>query len=86
MTKSNSGRKKVYCTHGPMFIIKSHEGRNSHRIGAWGQKMMQRPWKGAAYWLAPPGLLTQLSYRTQNHHPSQGWDHSQRAGPSPIDH
>jgi hypothetical protein len=26
---------------------------------------MQRPWRGAAYWLAPSGLLSLLAYRTQ---------------------
>lgn len=28
---------------------------------------MQRPWRGAASWLAPHGLLRLLSYRTQDH-------------------
>jgi hypothetical protein len=28
---------------------------------------MQRPWRDAAYWLAPQGLLSLLSYRTQDH-------------------
>jgi hypothetical protein len=30
---------------------------------------MQRPWRGAAYWLAPHGLLSMLSYRTQDLQP-----------------
>jgi hypothetical protein len=30
---------------------------------------MQKPWRDAAYWLAPPGLLNLLSYRTQEHQP-----------------
>jgi hypothetical protein len=34
---------------------------------------MQRPWKGAAYWLASHGLLSLLSHGTQ--------DHPQWAGP-----
>ena len=33
-----------------------------------GQQLMQRPWKGAAYWLVLHGSLIQLSYRTQDHH------------------
>jgi hypothetical protein len=33
---------------------------------------MQRPWRGAAYWLAPCGLLSLLSNRTQNHQPRGG--------------
>ena len=30
---------------------------------------MQRPWRGAAYWLAPHGFISQLSYSIQDHHP-----------------
>jgi hypothetical protein len=30
---------------------------------------MQRPWRDAAYWLASPGLLSLLSYRTQDTRP-----------------
>jgi hypothetical protein len=28
------------------------------------QELMQRPWKDVLYWLASPGLLSLLSYRT----------------------
>ena len=39
---------------------------------------MQRPQKGAAYWLAPHGLFSLLSYRTKDHQtrlapPTMGW-------------
>ena len=30
---------------------------------------MQRLWRGAAYWIASPSLLSLLSYRTQDHQP-----------------
>ena len=43
---------------------------------------MQRPWRGAAYWLALHGLLSQLSYRTQYHQPSDGPTHD-GLGPPP---
>ena len=33
---------------------------------------MQRPWRGAAYWLAFHGLLSLLSYRAQDHQPRSG--------------
>jgi hypothetical protein len=33
---------------------------------------MQRPWKDAAYWLAPHGLLSLLSYSLQDHQPRDG--------------
>jgi hypothetical protein len=37
---------------------------------------MQRPWRDAAYWLAPHGLLSLLSYKTQDHQPRTGTAHS----------
>jgi hypothetical protein len=43
---------------------------------------MQRPWRDAAHWLAPHGLLSLLSYRTQEHQPRDGPTHSGR-GPLP---
>jgi hypothetical protein len=42
----------------------------SRLAGTREEELMQRPWKDAASWLAPPHLLSWLSYRTQ-HHP--GW-------------
>ena len=33
---------------------------------------MQKPWRDAAYWFAPHGLLSLLSYRTQDHQPRDG--------------
>ena len=41
----------------------------SNRAGTWRHELMQRPWRGAAYWLAPYVLLSLLSYRPQNHQP-----------------
>jgi hypothetical protein len=33
------------------------------------QELMQRPWKDVIYWLASPGLLSLLSYRTKTTSP-----------------
>lgn len=33
---------------------------------------MQRPWRGAVYWLAPHGLFPLLSYTIQDHLPRDG--------------
>jgi hypothetical protein len=46
------------------------EGSQEHglRAGTGRQEVLQRPWRGAAYWLAPPGLLSLVSYRTQDLH------------------
>jgi hypothetical protein len=51
------------------FMIKGSQGRDKNRAGARRQELVQRPWRDAAYWLAPHGLLSLLSYRTQDHQP-----------------
>jgi hypothetical protein len=33
------------------------------------QELMQRPWRDVTYWLASPGLLSLLSYRTKTTSP-----------------
>jgi hypothetical protein len=33
------------------------------------QEVMQRPWRDVTYWLASPGLLSFLSYGTQDYQP-----------------
>jgi hypothetical protein len=51
------------------FISKSSQDKNPKIAGTRRQELMQRPWRGAAYWLAPHGFISQLSYSTQDHHP-----------------
>ena len=46
----------VYLAYTPMSITEGSQDRNSNRAGTWRQEPMQRPWRGAAYWLAPHGL------------------------------
>lgn len=36
------------------------------------QDLKQRPWRSAAYWLAPHGLFSQLTYRLKDHLPRDG--------------
>jgi hypothetical protein len=43
------------------------------------QELMQRPWRDVTYWLASPGLLSWLSYKTQDYQPRDGTTHK---GPS----
>ena len=43
---------------------------------------MQRPWMGAAYWLAPHGLFSLLSYTTPDHQPRSAPTQN-GLGPSP---
>jgi hypothetical protein len=47
------------------------------------QELMQKPWRDVLYWLASPGLLSLLSYRTQDYQPRDGTTHK---GPFPLDH
>jgi hypothetical protein len=47
------------------------------------QELMQRPWRDVPYWFASPGLLSLLSYRTQDCQPRDGTTHK---GPFPLDH
>jgi hypothetical protein len=47
------------------------------------QELMQRPWRDVAYWLASPGLLSLLSYRTQDYQPRDGPTYK---GPFPLDY
>ena len=58
---------------------------NRNRAGTWRQELMQWPWRSAAYWLAPHGLLSLLSDRTQDHLPRVCPTHNGR-GPPPISH
>jgi hypothetical protein len=49
-----------------LFVIEKYADRNSNKTGTWRQKLMQRPWKSSVYCLVPRGLLSLISYRTQD--------------------
>ena len=59
---------------------------NSNKAGTWRQEWMQRPWRGAAYWLASNSLLSHLPYRIQDHQPKDDSTHNGPGHPhkSPI--
>jgi hypothetical protein len=78
MTKKQVEEERVYSAYTSilLFIIKGSQDRNSHRAGTWRQELMQRPWRDTAYWLASPGLLSLLSYRTQDCQPRDGTIHN----------
>jgi hypothetical protein len=67
-----------------LFIIKGSQVRNSIRPGTWRQELMRRPWRCAAYWLAPHGLLSLLSFRCQDHQPRNGTTHNGPVPPTSI--
>ena len=47
------------------------------------QELMQKPWRSDAYWIALHGLLSLLSYRTQNQKPIGSTTHH-RLGYLPL--
>jgi hypothetical protein len=69
MTKQKVGEERVYSayTFTLLFTIKGSQDWNSHRVETWRQELMQRPWRDVTYWLASPGLLSLLSFRTQDY-------------------
>jgi hypothetical protein len=68
MTKKQLGRKGFiqltlpYCCSSPR-----KSGLELKQVRK--QELMQRPWRDVPYWLASPGLLSPLSYRTQDYQP-----------------
>jgi hypothetical protein len=76
------GEERVYPAYGSrsLFIIKGSQDRNSSRAGTWKQELI-RGHGGMLF----TGLLTLISYRTQDHQPRDG-HHSQQAVSSLIDH
>jgi hypothetical protein len=56
--------------------IKGSQHRNSCGAGAWIQELMQMPWRGAVYCLALHGLISLLSYSTEDHQPRDGTTHN----------
>jgi hypothetical protein len=87
MTKKQVREERVYSAYAftLLFITKGGQDWNSHRAGTWRQELMQRPWRGAAYWLASPGLLSLLFYRTHDYQPRDGTTHN-GLGSLPLDH
>ena len=65
MTKSGLGKKGFIDLESQ--FPEGSQSSNSDQVGTWRQELMQRPWRGAVYWLAPHDLLSLLSYRSQDH-------------------
>jgi hypothetical protein len=84
MTKKQVGEERVYSAYTSilLFITKGSQDWNSIKQ-VRKQELMQRPWRDVLYWLASSGLLSLLSYRTQDYQPRDGHTHK---GPFPLDH
>jgi hypothetical protein len=80
MTKKQVVEERIYSAYTSTlpFIIKGNQDWNSSRAGTQAG-LMQRPWRDVTYWLASLGLLSLLSYRTQDYQPRDGTTHN---GPS----
>ena len=69
MTKKQDGEERVYSAYTSilLFITKEKSGLELKQVRK--QELMQRPWRDILYWLASPGLLSLLSYRTKTTSP-----------------
>lgn len=61
----------------------SLKGRNSKTEWTWRQELKQKPWRNAAYWLAPNAWFSLLSYSNEDNQPKCGmptviWDISHK--------
>ena len=65
------GEERAYLayTSTSLFIIERSQDRNSSRAESWRQELMQKPWRGASYWLVPYGLLSLFSHRSRTTSP-----------------
>jgi hypothetical protein len=80
MTKKQVGEERVYSAYTSILLFITKEARTgTQRVRK--QELMQRPWRDVLYWLASPGLLSLLSYRTQDYQPRDGPTHK---GPFPL--
>jgi hypothetical protein len=80
MTKKQVEEKRVYLAY-TFHIAVHHQWKSElEKKQVRKQELMQRPWRDVSYWLASPGLLSLLSYRTQHYQPRDGTTHN---GPYP---
>jgi hypothetical protein len=85
MTKEQVGEERVYSAYTFHIAVHHHRKSGQELKQVRKQELMQRPWQGAAYWLASPGLLSLLFYRTQDYQPRYGTIHK-GISPTPPHH
>ncbi len=76
MIKKQVGEERVYSAY--IFYIAVHHQKKSglELRQVRKQELMQRLWRDVIYWLASPGLLSLLSYRTQDYQPRVDTTHN----------
>jgi hypothetical protein len=80
MTKKQVGEEGVYSAYTSMLLFITKEVRTGTQAGQEAGADAEAMEEGC-YWLASPGLLSLLSYRTQDYQPRDGTTHN---GPSPT--
>ena len=82
MAKKQVEEERVYSAYTSILLFITKEVRSGtqagQEAGADAEAMEDVP-----YWLASPGLLSLLSYGTQDYQPGDGPTHK---GPFPLDH
>jgi hypothetical protein len=69
ITKYQVGEERVYSAY-TFHIAVDHQRMSGLELKqVRKQELMQRPWRNVTYWLASSGLLSLLSYRTQDFQP-----------------
>jgi hypothetical protein len=79
MTKNQVGEERVYsaCISTSAVHHQRKSGLELKQVRK--QELMQRPWKDITFWLTSLGLLSLVSYRTQDYQLRDGTTHN---GPS----
>jgi hypothetical protein len=85
MTKKQVGEERVYSAYTSDIAVHHQRKTGLELKQVRKQELMQRPWRDVPYCLASPGLLSLLSYRTQDYQSRDGTTHN-GLGPLPLDH
>jgi hypothetical protein len=66
MTLKQVGKERVYSAY-TFYIAVDHQRKSGLELKqARKQELIQSPWRDGTFWPASTGLLTLLSYRTQD--------------------
>jgi hypothetical protein len=69
MTKKQFGEERVYSAYTSIAAVHHQRKSGLELKQVRKQELMQRSWRDVLYWLASPGLLSLLSYRTKTTSP-----------------